>query len=100
MSRSFIFFVLVLAALTLGGCGKAVDDDLFVAVSIDQLRIMFDEGLTADEALGRAAEKNDTSVEDIQAYQTELEGDPDHLRAVQDRINRETEELFTPSLLD
>jgi len=91
---------LVLAVLALGGCGKAVDDDLFVKVSIDQLRIMFDEGLTPDEALERAAVSNDTTVEDFRAYQTELEGDPDHLRAVQDRINRETEELFTPSLLD
>jgi hypothetical protein len=99
MSRSLIF-ALILTALALGGCSKAVDDDLFVAVSIDQLRIMFDDGLTSDEALERAAEKNDTTVEDIQAYQTELEGDPDHLRAVQDRINRETEELFTPTLLD
>jgi outer membrane murein-binding lipoprotein Lpp len=99
MSRSLIF-ALALAALTLGGCAKAVDDDLFVAVSIDQLRIMFDEGLTSGQALERAVEKNDTSVEDIQAYQTQLEGDPDHLRAVQDRINRETEELFTPTLLD
>jgi hypothetical protein len=99
MSRSLIF-ALILAALMLGGCAKAVDDDLFVAVSIDQLRIMFDEGLTPEEALERAAESNDTTVEDIQAYQTGLEGDPDHLRAVQDRINRETEELFTPTLLD
>ncbi|OGD71813.1 MAG: hypothetical protein A2Y64_03685 [Candidatus Coatesbacteria bacterium RBG_13_66_14] len=99
MSRR-LFFTLILAALTLGGCARVVDDDLFVKVSIDQLRIMFDEGLTPDEALERAAESNDTTVEDFRAYQAELEGDPDHLRAVQDRINRETEELFTPSLTD
>jgi uncharacterized protein (DUF2344 family) len=99
MNRS-LPIVLVLAALALGGCGKAVDDDLFVKVSIDQLRIMFDEGLTPDEALERAAESNDTTVEDIQAYQAVLESDPDHLRAVQDRINRGTEELFTPTLLE
>jgi hypothetical protein len=97
MSRN-LFLMLILAALALGGCGKAVDDDLFVKISIDQLRIMFDEGLTLDEALARAAESNDTTVEDFRAYQTELEGDTDHLRAVQDRVNRETEELFTPSL--
>ncbi|HUT99579.1 MAG TPA: hypothetical protein VM054_10970 [bacterium] len=99
MSRSLLL-ALILAVLALGGCAKAVDDDLFVEVSIDQLRIMFDEGLTPEEALERAAADNDTTIEDFQAYQAELEGDPDHLRAVQDRINRETEELFTPSLLD
>ncbi|MCX7022644.1 MAG: hypothetical protein NTW26_10315 [bacterium] len=95
MSRSLLL-TLILAALTLGGCAKTVDDDLFVKISIDQLRIMFDDGLSAEDALERAAESNDTTLEDVQTYQVELEGDPDHLRAVQDRINRETEELFTP----
>lgn len=98
MSRC-VFPILILTALALWGCGMEVDDDLFVKVSIDRLRIMFDEGLPPEEALERAAEDNDTTVEAVREYQAELERDPDHLRAVQDRINRETEELFTPSLL-
>lgn len=94
-----VFPILILTALALWGCGAEVDDDLFVKVSIDRLRIMFDEGLPPEEALEKAAEENDTTVEAIRDYQVGLELDPDHLRAVQDRINRETEELFTPSLL-
>jgi hypothetical protein len=99
MNRRLLSAVFV-AFLLLGGCGREMDDDLFVKVSIDQLRIMFDEGLTPEEALERSAESNDTTLEAVREYQVELESDPDHLRAVQDRINRETEELFTPSLLE
>jgi len=103
MSRSFPL-PLLLAALLLTGCAKEVDDDLFVEVdddlfvevAIEQLRVMFDDKIAPEEALERAVEAKGTSVEEYFAYQVLLEADPDHLRAVQDRINRATEELFTP----
>lgn len=97
--RLAVAVLLVCVGLFAAGCGAEITDDLYVEVKIEQNELMFSEALEPEKALEKAAENHDTTVEAVREYQAELEKDPDHLKAVNERINQAADELFQPSLL-
>ena len=99
-SASIIVTMLLVLLLSVLACSEKLDEETYVRVKIEQLRLQFEESLTTAEALELATSNHNTTVEALLDFAQELEQDPDHLRAVQEKIDRATDELLTPSLYD
>ncbi|MBD3372825.1 MAG: hypothetical protein GF403_08925 [Candidatus Coatesbacteria bacterium] len=91
--RIFLFAVPAVAVVLLSGCGSSLDDEGYVEIILAKTDYMLEEGLTAEEALTRAAEDNGTTAEDVRDFEEELANDPERLADIAERIMEESAPL-------
>jgi hypothetical protein len=91
--RAFLFAVPAVAVVLLTGCGSSLDDEGYIEIILAKTDYMLEEGLTAEEALIRAAEDNGTTAEDVRDFEEELANDPERLADIAERIMEESAPL-------
>lgn len=91
--RALLFAVPAVAVVLLTGCGSSLDDEGYVEIILAKTDYMLEEGLTAEEALTRAAEDNGTTAEDVRDFEEELANDPERLADIAERIMEESAPL-------
>jgi len=62
-----LFVLLVLAGIFLPGCGE-LDDETYIAVMVESLRLGTEEGLPHGEALAQAARLHGTTAQAVYEY--------------------------------
>ncbi|MCK4593717.1 hypothetical protein KAU45_04395 [bacterium] len=68
--------VLLFLGLALPGCDE-LDDETYIAVMVERLRLVSEEGLTSSEALIEAARCYGTTAEEVRGYSRWLFRDRD-----------------------
>lgn len=85
--------LLPLVLVILAGCGTDMENETYVAVILAKTSYMLEEGLSADEALDRAAADNGVTTDEVLRFEDSLANDPERLAAVVELIMNESEEL-------
>ncbi len=85
--------VLVFIGLALPGCGE-LNDETYIAVMVERLRLVSEEGLTSEEALAEAARSYDTTAEEVREYSRWLFRDRDRDVEVAEEIARRGREYL------
>ncbi len=79
--------VLVFLGLALPGCGE-LNDEIYIAVMVERLRLVSEEGLTSREALIKAARRYGTTAQKMYEYSRWLFRDRDRDVEVAEEIAR------------
>jgi len=85
--------LLPLALLLFAGCGTDMENETYVAVIVAKTSYMLEEGLSAEDALEKAAADNGVTPDEVSRFEDSLANDPERLAAVVELIMNESEEL-------